>query len=170
MRNRCVCRVAFSTNGVTRVCALASVRGDDTRCVSGCHCLLTLLRRVGWFWPAVDKWKWMTSQKAQGKGSVTVKVAPGDWSRPTTAVGSVFCALALTLDVHGWTVRAIDKLQESWMDAWRLTLFSSGFFFFFEEGQRRSWEFPATTLFRSLFESVLNKGHQKLRYKATFWS
>lgn len=49
VRNKCVCRVAFSVNGVIQVCALALVGGDNSRCLSGCHWLLMLLRRVGSF-------------------------------------------------------------------------------------------------------------------------
>lgn len=47
-------------------------------------------------------------------------------------------------------------------------VFGVGFFFLFEEGWRINPEFPAKMLFRSVFESVLNRRLQKLRYKATF--
>lgn len=117
---------------------------------------------------SVGKWKWF-QRRFKERQVVTVKVTPGDQSSPA-AVGSVFWALAVTL-VHAWAMRAPDKLQKPWVHAWPLALFNSGFIFlFFEEGQRRRQGFPATMLFTSLFESVLSEGHQKLRYKATFWS
>lgn len=170
----------FSVNGVAEGFALlrwlgcGAAGGGDTGCSSGCHAAswrcetfsggLSCCNQCG-----LSGNEWL-QRSFEVKASVTVKVALGDWSS-LAAAGSVFWALAVTLDVHGLAMRAADKLQKSWVDVWPLTLFNSGyFFFFFEEGRRRCREFPATTLFRSLFESVLNKGHQKLRYKATFWS
>lgn len=140
VRNKCVCGVAFSVNGVIRVCALALVGGEDTRCPSGCHCLLMLLGEG--LAPSnqlrISGNEWL-HRRPKVKASVTVKVTPGDRSRPA-AVGSVFWALAVTLDVHGWTVRAADNLQKSWVDAWPLTLFNSGFFFSFLRRDRDAAE------------------------------
>lgn len=137
VRNKCVCGVACSVNGVIRVCALVGGR------TPGVHQVVTAFRRcLEGLAPSnqlrISGNEWL-HRRPKVKASVTVKVTPGDRSRPA-AVGSVFWALAATLDVHGWTVRATDNLQKSWVDAWPLTLFNSGFFFSFLRRDRDAAE------------------------------
>lgn len=72
-------------------------------------------------------------------------------------MGSVFWALAVTLDVYGWTVRATDKLQKSWMDAWPLTLFNSRFFFFWG-GTETQLRVPSYNAFQILIWKCFKQG------------